>query len=490
MRKYNVFISSVQKEFENERKEIKDFILNDFLLKEYFNVFLFEDLPAKNKPVEQAYLPQAASCDAYVALIGKEYAGSRAIKVSPVEKEFSAARKNGRYICVFIKGAADKDGARDKKTRALIKEISKHCCYKRFGNIHDLKSGVYESLIAFLKEKGEINADDFDKRINKEASFSDISAKKVKWFLGIAKTKRNLPFDSGTSVRNAFHHLGLVKGGNITNAALLLFGKNQNRFFGTAKIKCLWFGGLEIEKPFRSYQIYDGNLFDQVDSAVKFVLDAVELPVVQQRNTAQVKREPEIPVFAIQEAIVNAVAHRDYNSKASVQVMIFADRVEIWNPSDFPDKLKVSDLKKPHASHPINTLIASTMYLADYIQQAGSGTIEMLKRCKERGLPQPEFRLESRHEFKTVIKRNPGRLNRSAAVEAKNAGNINERQKKAVEYAAMRGKITNSEYQKINKATRITATRDLSDLVKKKIFKQSGTSGRGSVYILVDIIAS
>ena len=481
MRKYNIFISSVQKEFETERKEIKDFILDDFLLKEYFNVFLFEDLPAKNKPAQQSYLTQAASCNVYIAFIGKEYAGSKTIKVSPVEKEFKEARKNGRYICVFIKGSANTDISRDKRMREFIKEISNHCCYKRFNKTEDLKNGVYESLIAFLKEEGEINADDFDKRINKEASFNDISSKKAKWFLSIAKAKRSLPFDSRTSVRNMFYHLGLAKGDNITNAALLLFGKNQNRFFGAAKIKCLWFRGFEIEKPFRSYQIYDGNLFEQVDSAVKFVLDAVELPVVQQKNTAQVKREPEIPIFAIQEAIVNAVAHRDYNSKASVQVMIFADRIEIWNPADFPEKLKISDLKKPHASHPINTLIASTMYLADYIQQAGSGTIEMLKQCKERGLPQPEFRLESRYEFKTVIKRNPGRLNKINVSELKNAGGINERQKKAVEYVEKHGSITNLQYQEINKTTRKTAMRDLSGLVKNGILIKYGKN-RGIIY--------
>jgi len=81
-----------------------------------------------------------------------------------------------------------------------------------------------------------------------------------------------------------------------------------------------------LKKPFTSYHIYDGNLFDQVDKAVVFVLDAIRLPVIQQEHTAQVSRPYEIPIFAIQEAIVNALAHRDYDASSGLQVMLFLER--------------------------------------------------------------------------------------------------------------------------------------------------------------------
>lgn len=66
-------------------------------------------------------------------------------------------------------------------------------------------------------------------------------------------------------------------------------------------------------------------------------------------------------------------------------------RKEVWNSGALPDHLKLSDLKKPHASYPNNPLLAGTFYLADYIQKAGSGTLEMLKQCRAQGLPEQEF---------------------------------------------------------------------------------------------------
>jgi len=74
----------------------------------------------------------------------------------------------------------------------------------------------------------------------------------------------------------------------LTNAAVLLVGKDPHKFFLQAEVKCVQFPSAEVEKPFTSYHIYDGDLFDQVDKAVAFVLDAIRLPVIQQEHTAQV----------------------------------------------------------------------------------------------------------------------------------------------------------------------------------------------------------
>ena len=99
---------------------------------------------------------------------------------------------------------------------------------------------------------------------------------------------------------------------------------------------------------------------------------------------------------AVAEAIVNAVAHRDYTSNASVQVMLFADRLEVWNPGELPPPLTPESLRAPHASAsiPRNPLIADPMFLARYAEKAGSGILDMIARCKQAGLPTPEFRQE------------------------------------------------------------------------------------------------
>jgi len=106
------------------------------------------------------------------------------------------------------------------------------------------------------------------------------------------------------------------------------------------------------------------------------------------------------------EAIVNAVAHRDYTRHASVQVMLFADRLEVWNPGEPPPPLTVAELFRPHASIPRNPLIAEPMFLAGYVEKAGSGTLDMIARCREAGLPPPVFRQDG-GQFVQVLQRPP-----------------------------------------------------------------------------------
>ena len=111
--------------------------------------------------------------------------------------------------------------------------------------------------------------------------------------------------------------------------------------------------------------------------------------------------EYEIPRGAIAEAIVNAVAHRDYTSTGAVQVMLFRNRLEIWNPGQLPHNLTLSQLKQPHSSFPANPLIAGPLYLAGYIERLGTGILDMIRLCKEAGLNEPEFKQED--VFKTII---------------------------------------------------------------------------------------
>lgn len=89
--------------------------------------------------------------------------------------------------------------------------------------------------------------------------------------------------------------------------------------------------------------------------------------------------------------IVNAVAHRDYTSNGSVQVMIFANRLEVWNPGGLPTSLTLEKLRQPHGSVPHNPQLAEPLYLTKYIERMGTGTGDMIRRCREIGLPEPQF---------------------------------------------------------------------------------------------------
>lgn len=310
------------------------------------------------------------------------------------------------------------------------------------------------------------------------ANFKDIDKEKVRWFLRIAKQERNYPLKESLSVEKVLTHLNLLRDGKLTNAAILLFGKNPQKYHLQAETKCLQFHGAEVEKPFASYHIYKGNLFEQIDRAVAFVLGSIRLPVIQQENTAMAKRPYEIPIFAIQEAIVNAVAHRDYNPTAGVQVMVFIDRIEVWNPGSLPARLKIDVLKKPHTSYPNNPLIAEVLYLTNYIQKAGSGTLEMIRQCRTQGLPEPEFLSLRGVEFRTILARDI--FTESVLMKL----NLNERQTKAVKYVKGKGMITNRIYQKLTGVSKPTATRDLRDLTEKSVLEKYGITGKGTAYKL------
>jgi hypothetical protein len=103
---------------------------------------------------------------------------------------------------------------------------------------------------------------------------------------------------------------------------------------------------------------------------------------------------------------VNAIAHRDYDSTASVQVMLFSDRLEISNPGQLPTQLTIDKLKEDHASYPRNPLLAEVLYLAHYIERMGTGIQDITRRCREYGLPEPEFKM--RDGFVVIIYREKG----------------------------------------------------------------------------------
>lgn len=481
MKKYKIFISGVQKELKEERRAVKDFILADPLLSEYFDVFLFEDSPAKGKSAETVYLEEVKKSDIYIGILGKTYGTARKGEISPVESEFREARKAHKTIFIYIKGEnGQNDKKRDEGIQCLITEISdskQGFGRKRFNNNEELTRFVYASLLEFLKEKGIVGRGAFDERICVDAQMSDIDQEKIKWFLRIAREERKFPLSPNSAITDVLIHLNLLRDGKLTNAAVLLFGKNPHRFFLQAEVKCVHLPGTEVYKPFLSYKVYSDNIFEQVDKAVGFVVDIIKQAVIQQKHTPQFKRPFEIPVFAIQEAIVNAIAHRNYNVTSGVQVMVFADRIEVWNSGSLPSELRIEDLRKPHTSYPANPLLANALYHGSYIQKTGSGTVEMIRQCHAQGAPEPEFVLIRNVEFRVILARDIYTGDVLARL------GLNERQIKAVNFVKEHGQITNKEYVKLTSVASRQALTDLKWLVEKKILSAVG-KGRSTRYSL------
>jgi ATP-dependent DNA helicase RecG len=351
---------------------------------------LFEDLPARDQRAEDRFLREVDRCDLLIGIYGQQYGTENKAGLSATEREFDRAGVLGKPRLIFVRGRTD-DG-RHAKMVALIRKAGNELIRRRFADTPELTAAVYASLIEALEHEGVIQTGPFDASICPGATLRDLSAKAASRFLAVATAERNFPLPPRTPLLQLLKHLRLVVDDQPTYAAVLLFGKQPQRFVLTSSVKCLHFHGTEIEKPIPSYQTFGGTVFEMADQALDFVLSKIDLSVGTRAESVRVPVKYELPKAAIAEAIVNAIAHRDYASHASTQIMLFADRLEIWNPGQLPLPLTFESLLDAHPSIPRNPLIAEAMYLARYIERAGTGTLDITRLCKAAKLKPPQFR--------------------------------------------------------------------------------------------------
>lgn len=306
----------------------------------------------------------------------------------------------------------------------------------------------------------------WDTRACKEAKLSDISSAKLKAFL----TGSGLGYDN---LKNALAKLKLITDGKLLNAAVILFGKEPQSFFPNAKLRCAVFGTADTAYPIDMQDI-EGDLFYLIEQAQSYILKNIHIGM--KLDGLRRIDVPEIDKEAFREAIINAFCHRDYDEYDSVNIAIFTDRVEIRSPGLIYGGLTIAQIKKEMVSERRNELIAELLHRVHFIEKWGRGIKLILS--KE---PDTDFKEVGTH-FITVFKRKGGA--KSEGVTNGVREGLNERQKKALGHIRKDGKITNKEYQNINKVHRNTATNDLEAMVKSGILKRSGI-GRGSLYKLV-----
>ena len=470
-----IFISSVQKEFQTQRFAIRDFIYKDTLLRQFFKVFLFEDLPPADQKPDNVYLEEVSNSSIYVGIFGNEYGWEDENSLSPTEKEFNHAALLEKRRLIVVKGDSDTD--RNIKMQALIQRAGDQVIRRRFDDIDQLKRLLYGSLIQYLQDKGFIAARDFDAAPCPNAGLKHISRSRLKWFIKTARAEHKFPLPFDTLPEDALVHLNLIANNKPATGAILLFCKTPKQFIYSADLLCLHYPGTEIQKPILSQQVYQGTVFEQVDNAVAFVMDRLAKSVRPGKDQPESIVEYEVPYAAVREAVVNAVAHKNYASKSSVQVMVFIDRIEVWNPGGLPEDLTVDQLGEPHPSIPRNRLLCEPLYLARYIERAGTGTIDMIRVCKNAGLPEPEF-INKGERFVIILWRNWLTDKLIATF------GLSEREKNAVIYVRKHGRITNKEYQELNGVTDRTALREFNKLMEKNVFEKVGKTGRGTHYIL------
>lgn len=150
------------------------------------------------------------------------------------------------------------------------------------------------------------------------------------------------------------------------------------------------------------FKTIGGDAITLLEKAESFIYDHIPMKAWIESGKLQRQEKWLYPPDAIREALANALAHRDYDSPGKVQVRIFDDRLEIWNPGLLPPPLTLDKLKGKHDSFPRNPLIAKAFFRIRYAEDVGSGTSKIIQWCKEWGLPEPDYE-EAGASFVTVF---------------------------------------------------------------------------------------
>ncbi|RYE27547.1 MAG: transcriptional regulator [Sphingobacteriaceae bacterium] len=307
-----------------------------------------------------------------------------------------------------------------------------------------------------------------------DATIDDLDKNSIKSFLAKAIHKDRIPSEAeADDVNVLLKNLGLISEDQLTNAAILLFGKRPASISGTAIFKIGRFGKEDHDLLFQD--IVETNLFTMADKVMEILKSKYLIRPISYQGLERM--EPlEYPEAALREAILNAIIHKDYSS-TFIFLRVYNDRLEIWNPGKLPDELNIEKLKGKHSSYPRNIHIAGVFFKAGYVESWGRGTNKIISACIEAGLPEPVIE-EDEGGLRVVFRKDI--YNRDYLQKL----DLNERQIKAILYAKETGQITNSAYQKLNAIGRSVSASELQDLSDKNLLVKVGSTGRSAKYVL------
>ena len=397
-----IFISSVQRELSAERKAIVDLVSGNPQLARFFSTFAFEfDVPASDKRTDEVYLAELAVSDLYVGIIGNDYGGLTSDGVSATESEYDEATRLGIPRFIFVKGSSDK--MRDPRERNFLRKVSPGLIRVRFENTEELLAALTESLDRYLAENKVVYAG-LTYEEEPVGKWEELDEDKIRWFVRTAREKRGFPFPVDAPVEKVLKHLKMVTDGVPNRAAMLCFGKDAHLYATSPGVKCILWYGKERRKPAGSYKWFEGNLFEVSDKAIEFIKEKLDLRIGGHTLGAQSDDTFEIDEKVVAEMVNNGIAHRDYTSSATVQVELFRDRLTVFSPGPMHRDMRFEMLAEDHQSYATNPIIAHALFYVKYIEEIGSGTVDMFDLCKAMDLRPPVFDIDARHFTVTVYR--------------------------------------------------------------------------------------
>ncbi|MFH1777806.1 MAG: ATP-binding protein [Candidatus Omnitrophota bacterium] len=506
-KKFRLFVSSVQKELENERLTVLALVTTDSILLANCEAILYEYAPASPKKSAKECLDILDSCDVCLSIVGKEY-GACSGALSATHQEYRRAKEQGLPILIFVKGASD--GERDQKTQKWLEEIrADNFKYKRFGNILELQREVRASLLKLLKERYNIIPSSDEEKIAEQtieaiSSFETQALKRLKWQNMDQVLAGKLTAQAEQKAENRLSNEAILE--DMMMRGLVWFDSQTNEHYATAAGIVLL--GQDPSAVFPQSRfladayraaIADGNPVDQEDIRGPAPLAIERVLAFIDRNTRHPMRVvglervriDEYPPEALREALVNAVAHRNYEDAGrKIMVEVFPERIVISSPGLPPKPLTIQKLRsgryKPCSRNPI---LAQSLSYFHHIEERGSGFRRMRAQMIDHGLENVSLGEDT--GYFQVIFNGPGRnisklripeTAKQKAIAPSVEEKLNKRQKQIITRVLKRGYVTSGWCRKRFHVVYDTAQRDLLGLVNMGILEQVGR-GRTTKYV-------
>lgn len=184
-----------------------------------------------------------------------------------------------------------------------------------------------------------------------------------------------------------------------TYGAILLFGQDRLDWLPDSMIRCVCFQGDD-----RTKIIDQIDLEDDLISCLDKIIEFIERHTATSARIGRTTREdiPQFPPILVREAVSNALVHADYAmTGASIQIAVFADRVEITNPGALPYG-QTLDAAMSGISRMRNRVLGKVFRQMRLIERLGSGLQRMIRVCKEQGIQQPKFE-EWNNQFRVIL---------------------------------------------------------------------------------------
>lgn len=338
--------------------------------------------------------------------------------------------------------------------------------YVRLGST--IKRLEAPEMMEFLQSKKILC---FDETIS-NANIEDIKKENVEDYLKIRKQEG---FLKNKSLREFLLNSKLARKNSkllIKNSAILLFGKEPCNLFPQIEIKMVKFNGNEAV-DIESHKIIKSVLPEQIEEAIFFIKKNISKEIKIGSEPKRTERY-EYPLAVIREAIVNAVAHRDYFSRDSIQVNIFDNRLEVVSPGTLPTGLTRELLGTLSVQR--NPILYRFLRDYGYVEGLGTGIPRIINKMRKHGLSDPVFDI-SPNFFRIILKNKKSGLEPIESIQ-----DLNERQKNSLKYILKYKSIKSDIYAEINSVSRGTAVSEINEMIKFKYLKKMGAY-RGAYYV-------